>query len=105
MVPNKSKYHLDAESRAWLEANANKLPKSKGRGNRLTYLGSLNDLTETVDRRQDRVQGVNPRAGSEVYVRDNFIIQTAQTKLSELPGAPTMPIKQWIRYRATRPTV
>lgn len=81
---------LDAESKAWLKKHESKLPRmSAGKSRNLVYAGTLNDLAHIAD---------NPRRGSDVYVGGEYIIVTGQTKLSMVPGAPTMPIKQWLRY-------
>ena len=43
-----------------------------------------------------KYRAVNPRQGSDVYVSGYFEIQTVQTKLSQIIGAPRMPVKQWM---------
>jgi hypothetical protein len=100
--------NLDKQATEWLAKHSHKLPHmSSGEriGRRkINYSGSIQELAVIAD--DGSCPGTincNPRRGSDIYTRDtHFNIETVQTVLSDMPGAPTFPIKQWLRYRIKR---
>ena len=97
------KREYDAETKAWLKANSRKLPKMVNGNRHEVCVGSLADLTIVAERSEVSVMASNPRKGSDVYIRDHFLIETSQSKMPGwVEGGPTMPIKQWRRFKAPK---
>jgi hypothetical protein len=85
---------LDRDAIEWMAKNESKLSSPDRGKRRLRYVGSTNDIANVVE--------ISPRQGSHVYVVDEFTMEVAQTKQSEIDGAPTMPVWQWYRCRDMR---
>lgn len=83
---------LTRSERRWLMAHQRRLPKMSRGKRRLVY---CSDVARIADR--------NPRCGSDVYLDGiHYSIERVEVELSRVPGAPTMPMRQWRRY-LTRP--
>jgi hypothetical protein len=80
---------MDDGAKAWLAEHEDQLPQMSRGQRRMRYVGGSTELALIE----------NPRKGSDVYIVGEFLIATIDTKQSEVPGAPTMPVQQWLRYR------
>ena len=88
------KIRYSKKDQKWLDEHERELPGELKGIPRTRSVGTLNDVAEVAN---------NPRQGSDVYIGGEFMIMTGHTKMPGwIEGGPTMPIKQWHRWKAKK---